>query len=176
MNPNASVRVAKVAYINNKYRINQAAEKCQRASSLSLIFLSFPPLPPRIPFFPTFFKERRSREFVQLSTRSRGTKTRRDFSCLFPFERVRVFLGFSTLLVSVVLWIKEKGRERERRCNYLFQIFEIFAGGLLLVVRELLEKWGWWWTIRRGNVSFSLCYLEIVDLRSLKISFLSIVS
>lgn len=60
---------------------------------------------------------------------------------------------------SVVLWIKEKGRGRERRCNYLFQIFEIFAGGLLLVVRELLEKWGWWWTIRRGNVSFSLCVM-----------------
>ena len=111
---------------------------------------SLPLFPSHLPFFLTFSKEGRSREFVQLSTRF---QTRRDFSRLFPFEGGR------------------------GSCNYLFQrnLFEIFAGrdccsGVIGKMELMMDDSRRWC----GNVSFSLRYglsREIVDLCFLIIIF-----
>lgn len=74
---------------------------------------SLPLFPSHLPFFLTFSKEGRSREFVQLSTRF---QTRRDFSRLFPFEGKYAFsLQFLARFLPLVSWIKKGGGERKKR-------------------------------------------------------------
>lgn len=131
---------------------------------------SLPLFPSHLPFFLTFSKEGRSREFVQLSTRF---QTRRDFSRLFPFEGK---CAFSRRFLP----LQFRGLKREGgrgSCNYLFQrnLFEIFAGrdccsgviGKMGLMMDDSRRWC-------GNVSFSLRYglsREIVDLYFLIIIF-----
>ena len=140
---------------------------------------SLPLFPSHLPFFLTFSKEGRSREFVQLSTRF---QTRRDFSRLFSFEGKYAFSLLSSFLLASCLQFRGLKREggrgrRERRCNYLFQrnLFEIFAGrdccsgviGKMGLMMDDSRRWC-------GNVSFSLRYglsREIVDLYFLIIIF-----
>ena len=134
---------------------------------------SLPLFPSHLPFFLTFSKEGRSREFVQLSTRF---QTRRDFSRLFPFEGKYAFsLQFLARFLPLVSWIKKGGGRGS--CNYLFQrnLFEIFAGrdccsGVIGKMELMMDDSRRWC----GNVSFSLRYglsREIVDLCFLIIIF-----
>lgn len=113
------------------------AEKCQRASSSSLLlFPFFFPFPSSI--LPNFF-QRGTKPRIRLTFHSIPAEpdSTRLFLSLSVWREVRVLrtLGFPTLLPSVVLWIIKGG---ERRCNYLFQRnLRDFCRGLLLVIGKM---------------------------------------
>lgn len=101
---------------------------------------SLPLFPSHLPFFLTFSKEGRSREFVQLSTRF---QTRRDFSRLFPFEGKCAFsLQFLARFLPLVSWIKKGGGEEGEERDVAIICFE--AKSLRDFCREGLLFGSYW--------------------------------